>query len=583
MFIRTVKIPSSNGSINEYVRVVESFREDGKVRQRTVSDLGRKDILTAMLPKLQRVLLGTPTLSGENLEHIEVLDASTWGPILAVRTLFDKLGLWTILDQLLPRAKKGPSFTDRAFVLLANRLTRPASEHGLARWLETDFVCDRHGRRFVPNWQRKGRVQVDHRQLGAWYRTLDVLVRVKEKIEVALFHRLRDLFSLKPDLVLFDITSTYFEGAGPEDFAKHGYSRDGKAQNVQVVVGMVMVAGWPIAHHVWPGNRLDVTTVREVLDDLRSRFDFQRVVFVGDRGMVSDENLAALEHDGHGYLVGLKRRRNAELDAWLQKVDETKWFDCPVGITAREKKENPPRTRVQEIATGDDKRRVFVIDSDERRAYEEGKRTQAMERTRVKLQSVQRRVADGKLTDAARIGAAAERALRDHKGHRYYAWSYQDGVFSYREDPVHFEREKRLEGRYVISTSEKSLTCQDAVAMYKQLMEVERGFRRMKDVLSLRPVYHQVEPRVKAHIFVAALGLLLQTLLQRHLDEAEVDLSAEQALQALETVRHVSFRVDDGARTGISASNARARQVLRALGVQDYRPPTPPPGEETVM
>jgi transposase len=583
MFIRTVKIPSSNGSINEYVRVVESFREDGKVRQRTVSDLGRKDILTAMLPKLQRVLLGTPTLSGENLEHIEVLDASTWGPILAVRTLFDKLGLWTILDQLLPRAKKGPSFTDRTFVLLANRLTRPASEHGLARWLETDFVCDRHGRRFVPNWQRKGRVQVDHRQLGAWYRTLDVLVRVKEKIEVALFHRLRDLFSLKPDLVLFDITSTYFEGAGPEDFAKHGYSRDGKAQNVQVVVGMVMVAGWPIAHHVWPGNRLDVTTVREVLDDLRSRFDFQRVVFVGDRGMVSDENLAALEHDGHGYLVGLKRRRNAELDAWLQKVDETKWFDGPVGITAREKKENPPRTRVQEIATGDDKRRVFVIDSDERRAYEEGKRTQAMERTRVKLQSVQRRVADGKLTDAARIGAAAERALRDHKGHRYYAWSYQDDVFSYREDPVHFEREKRLEGRYVISTSEKSLTCLDAVAMYKQLMEVERGFRRMKDVLSLRPVYHQVEPRVKAHIFVAALGLLLQTLLQRHLDEAEVDLSAEQALQALETVRHVSFRVDDGARTGISASNARARQVLRALGVQDYRPPTPPAGEETVM
>jgi transposase len=112
---------------------------------------------------------------------------------------------------------------------------------------------------------------------------------------------------------------------------------------------------------------------------------------------------------------------------------------------------------------------------------------------------------------------------------------------------------------------------------------IERGFRRMKDVLSLRPVYHQVEPRVKAHVFVAALGLLLQTLLQHHLDEAEVDLSAEQALQALETVRHVNFRMADGNRTGVSASNPRARQVLRALGIQDFRPPTPPPGEETVM
>jgi transposase len=199
-----------------------------------------------------------------------------------------------------------------------------------------------------------------------------------------------------------------------------------------------------------------------------------------------------------------------------------------------------------------------------------------MERTRQKLESVQRRVAERALTDAARIGAAAERALRDHNGQRYYAWSYRDGVFSYVEDPVHFEREKRLEGRYVISTSEQDITALDAVAMYKQLMEVERGFRRMKDVLSLRPVYHQVEPRVRAHVFVAALGLLLQTLLQRHLDDADVDLSAEQAMQALETVRHVSFRVDAEDRTGVSASNPRARQVLRALGVTEFRPPTPP-------
>jgi transposase len=583
MFIRTVKVPSSNGSVNEYVRVVEAYRDDGKVKQRVIADLGRKDVLTLLLPKLQRVLLGTPTPLGEDPDAIDILNASTWGPVLAVRALFDELGLWAILDELLPRVKKGPSWAERVFVLLANRLIRPASEHGLARWLDTDFVCDRHGRRFVPHWHQKGRVQVHHRQLGAWYRTLDVLVKAKEKIEVALYHRLRDLFSLKPDLVLFDITSTYFEGAGPEDFAKHGYSRDGKSQNVQVVVGMVMVAGWPIGHHVWAGNRIDSTTVQEVVRDLRTRFSFQRVVFVGDRGMVSDENIAALERDGQGYLVGMKRRRNAELDGWLQQVDDQKWLDCPVGITAREKKENPPRTRVQEIDIDDETRRVFVIDSDERRAYEQAKRTQAMERTRVKLASVQRRVVEKKLTDAAQIGAAAERALRAHRGYRYYAWTLRDGVFAFFEEPVHFEREKRLEGRYVISTSEKNLTALDAVAMYKQLTEVERGFRRMKDVLSLRPVYHQAEPRVRAHIFVAALGLLLQTLLQHRMDEAEVGLSAEHALQALETVRHVRFQIDGETRMGVSAANPRARQVLKALGITNVRPPTPPEGELTVM
>ena len=134
-------------------------------------------------------------------------------------------------------------FADRAFVLVANRLIRPASEHRLAGWLETDFLCDRRGRRFVPNWHQHKRVRVHFQQLEAWYRTLDQLVAAKEKIEVALYHHLRDLFSFKPDLVLYDITSTYFEGAGPADFAKHGHSRDGKPHNVQVIVAVVMVAG----------------------------------------------------------------------------------------------------------------------------------------------------------------------------------------------------------------------------------------------------------------------------------------------------------------------------------------------------
>lgn len=583
MFIRTVKVPSSNGSVNEYVRVVEAYRENGKVKQRVIADLGRKDFLLPLLPQLQRVLLGETAVPGADANAIDVVDASTWGPVLVVRALFEQLGLWDIFDRLLPPVKKGASATDRVFVLLANRLVRPASEHGLARWLETDFVCDRQGRRFVPHWHQHHRVQVHPRQLDAWYRTLDRLVKVKDQIEVALFQRLRDLFSLQPDLILFDITSTCFEGSGPKDFARHGYSRDGKAQNVQVVVGLVMVGGWPIAHYVWQGNRLDVTTVQEVVGDLTTRFAFARIIFVGDRGMVSAANLEALTHDRHGYLVGLKRRRNAQVDAWLQRIDESAWIDCPGGITAREKKQNPPRTRVQEVKTEDEAQRVFVIDSDERRQYEVSKRTQAMERTRGKLQRLQQRVARGELTNPAQIGAAATRALQSHQGYRYFAWELRAGALVFFDHPVHFEREQRLEGRYVVATSEKDLTALEAVAWYKQLTEVERSFRRLKDVLAVRPLYHRVEPRVRGHIFVAALALLLQMLLQRRLDEAAVGLSAEQAMQAVETIRHVTFQVKDETRSGVSAKNPRARQVLNALKITDLRPPAPPAGETTVM
>jgi transposase len=580
MFVRTIKIPSSNGTVNEYVRVVESYRENGKVKQRVVADLGRKDLLAALLPKLRRVLEGTPLVEGQTEEELDVLDASTWGPVLVVRRLFEQLGLWEILDRFLGEAKTVP-FADRAFVLVANRLIHPKSEHGLAGWLETDFLCDRQGRRFMPRWRRRRRVRVHHQQLDAWYRTLDQLVAAKPKIELALYQRLRDLFSLRPELVLYDITSTYFEGTGPVDMARHGYSRDGKPQNVQVIVGMVMVNGWPIAHHVWEGNRLDHSTVLEVVKDLRERFFFSRVVFVGDRGMVTDDTLATLRQDEQGYLVGIKRRRNAQFDEYVRLADDTMWSDCPMGITAQEKKP-PPKTRVQEVASGEEGVRVFVIDSEERRQYEEAMRTRSMEKTRQKLESVRDRVARGGLTEPAKIGAAAQRALSAHHGHRYYTWQLRDGVFEF-EPSANLEREKRMEGKYVIATTEKDVDALEAVRIYKELTEVERGFRHLKDVLALRPIYHRVAPRVKGHIFVAALALLLERLLERRLKETGVDLSAPEALEAMATIRLVTFRLPgQPVRRGVSTGSPRARQVLKALGISDLKPPASAEGENEV-
>jgi len=139
MYLRTVKVRSSNGTVNEYVRVVEAYRDNGKVKQRTLADLGRKDLLVELLPKLQRLLGQDAGIEPAQSEDLDVLDASTWGPILAVRALFDQLGLWSILDATLGKAK-GVPFTDRAFVLVANRLIHPASEHGLAGWLKTGQV-----------------------------------------------------------------------------------------------------------------------------------------------------------------------------------------------------------------------------------------------------------------------------------------------------------------------------------------------------------------------------------------------------------------------------------------------------------
>jgi transposase len=585
MYPRTVKIRSSNGTVNEYVRIVEAYREDGKVKQRVVADLGRKDVLLEMLPKLQRVLRGEIEPKDGSAGGLKVIDASTWGPVLAVRTLFDQLGLWGILDRCLRRGRaKDVSFTDRAFALVANRLIRPTSEHGLAGWLETDFVCDRMGRRFVPNWHQRNRVRVHPTQLAAWYRTLDQLYKAKERIEEALYHQLRDLFSFKPDLVLYDITSTYFEGAGPHEFAKHGYSRDGKPHNVQVVVGVVMVAGWPIAHHVWPGNRVDHQTVQEIVADLQKRFGFGRVVFVGDRGMMTAENLELLKRAHHGFVIGLNRRRNSELKGWLHLLDDTKWLDCPVGINAQERQTDPPRTRAQEVASGDPEMRVIVVDSDERRQYEQAMRQRSMDRTRRNLEQLAARVRTGRIKDRDKIIKAAERIVGKNHGQRYYSYEVNaGGAFEFREC-VSLEHEKRIEGKYVIATAEKSLSVLDAVAIYKDLADVERGFRQLKDVLAMRPIYHQVQPRVRAHIFVAALALLVQRLFDRGLRDAGIEFSSTRAMEALSTVRHVTFRVEgEGKRAGVAGGSPDARRVLKALRIGELRPPPPPAGFATTV
>jgi len=243
MFLRIVRAPGGNGATYEYVRVVEAYRHNGKTKHRTIINLGRKDLLAEHLDleKLTRLLHGDPSSDAAlQPEDIDTVGAWDWGPLLVARTLWSELGLEATLDSCVisNRRKNTVPLSDRALVLVANRLVAPGSEHGLARWLETDFVCDRRGRRWLPAWREEAerkasktpRVQVELTQLKQWYRTLDELVSHKDHVERALHVTLRNLFSLQVDMVLYDLTSTYFEGDGPPGLSAHGHSRDAAQQ-----------------------------------------------------------------------------------------------------------------------------------------------------------------------------------------------------------------------------------------------------------------------------------------------------------------------------------------------------------------
>ena len=591
MFLRTVKVRAQGDTFYEYLRLVEAYRENGQRKHRIVLNLGRKDLLAPHVDRLVELLTGElPEPRYVRAEEVEPVAAWDWGPVLALRTLWHELDLDAILDRLEPPSSQRVALADRAFVLVANRLICPGSEHAVASWLETDYVCDRKGRRWTARWrdekQRRQssspRVRVELSQLQRWYRTLDQLHALKPQIEVQLYEHLRDLFSLEVDFALYDLTSTYFEGHGPTPLAAHGYSRDKRPRQRQVLVGVVLVQGWPLAHHVFAGNQQDAKTVRTVLEDLQQRFRIRRLIFVGDRGMVTSENLQLLRQHQQGYVVGLNRRRGSQVAEYIARATG-EWIDCPVGITASEQS-SPPRTRVQEVASDEEGVRVFVVDSEERLVYERAEREKAMKRVGDALEKLRQRIVAGRLKAPEKVGAAAARILSKNHGQRYYNWEYKDGTFRYFEHPVNLEREKTYEGKWVIQTEEPHLSPIEAVQIYKGLSEVEMAFRNLKDVIQMRPIYHQTAPRTEAHLFVAALAFLLQKALHKKLEAAGLDLSPPQALQALRTVRVVDIALGNGkTKRCVTRGSGRCGPILKALGITDLEPPEPPEDEEKIV
>jgi len=578
MYLRTTRVKRRDGKVDEYIRLVESHWNNGSPRHCVICNLGRKELLAPHADALLRILKGEEKTTAPNRDAVAV-GAWDWGVMLVARHFWRELGLEGIIDSLANNKGRGRQLADRALALVANRLCEPTSEHGVARWLETDFVCDRWGRRWLPEWReeaerlssKRPRVRVKDRQLRQWYATLDQLVVHQKQIERELFLRLRNLFSSSVDLVFYDLTSTYFEGNGPAGFAAHGHSRDSKPRNRQVLVGVVMIDGWPIAHHVFPGQLRDSSTVKRVLQDLQERFGLRRVVLVGDRGMVTSDNLDLLRSSGQGYLVGLKRRRQPEILRYLERATGP-WLECPAGISTSERSVIP-KTLVQEVASDKPGVRVFVIHSDERLDYERGEREKAMQKVQEELEALKQRVEKGKLKAPEKIGAAASRVLSRHHGFRYYAWELKDGQFHYFEHPQNLQQEEALEGKYIIQSEEQNLSPIEAVEIYKDLSEVERAFSRLKDVIEMRPIYHQTLPRLEAHIFIASLAFLLDRALEKKMKSTGIDLSSRQAWQMLRTVRVVDIDLGNGEhKQSVTQGSSRAAMILRTLGIRALDP-----------
>ncbi|MGH9023878.1 MAG: IS1634 family transposase [Acidimicrobiia bacterium] len=558
MFVKTT-VRRRGDKEYRYLSLVEAVREGARTGHRTllrlgeVSELARSGQLDRIVAALCAHAQGTWVSAGD----LEAAGAPALGGMAAAAAYWERLGLRRHFDAA--GAERGLSYDlgDAVFAMVANRLLAPSSKRALVDWLGSDVV----------GLEGFAAPELDH-----CYWALDQVARAQEATEAHLYARLTDLTNLDLRLVCYDLTSTYFEGSRRPSarFSSRafGYSRDRRGDRPQIVIGLLVTGdGIPIAHHVFPGATADVATLPGVLDDLQARFGVGRITLVADRGLISEDNLAAVGTAGFDHVLATRLHRDPDVAAVLaaSTAPSARWFPVPGATSA-----------VCEVTH--DGRRYVVAMSAERYERDRTRTKELVARTEGELLALEARVRAGRLKDKAKIGAAAGRILARSGVARLFEVDVGEGRFLYNYDEAALDYEEQLlAGRYVLSTSltPAQASPADVLGSYRRLLEVESTFRVLKDFLDLRPVFHWTESRVRGHVAVCVLASVVEALMEADLGTADVRdpdlddqvISPRRALRELGRIRQVTLEASERSIEVVTRRSALQAEILAAFGV----------------
>ena len=525
-----------DGKVHRYWRLVRSVRVGSKVVQQTVAQLGELDAAgRAQARALARTITGdreqpdlfTPAEAEPavpvRLRRIRLERGRTFGDVWLGWTLWRALRLDAVLAHLLPEGREAVPWATMAAVLVLARLCEPSSELHIAE--------DWYRRTALEDLLALPAARVNDDRL---YRALDKLLPHKRALEQHLVARLGALFALDYDLLLYDVTSTYFEGlAARNPLAQRGHSRDHRPDCKQVCVALVVTReGMPLGYELFPGNRTDVTTVEEIVETMEARYGLAQRIWVMDRGMTSEDNLTWLREGGRRYLVGTPK---SELRKWARQIaDAQDWHAVRHGVEAKQ-------------CTGPDGAETFVlVRSVERREKERAMHARFTRRIEDGLARLGRRLQRARRAlDARRLERQLGRllALNTRAAGRYLIELVPDATvpagvrLEWTARPEWDDWARWSEGCYVLRTNIPDWSPEDLWRTYIQLTEAEAAFRIHKSDLSLRPIWHQTEDRVQAHILVCFLAYVLWKTLEQWQQRAGLGHSPRTILEELRRIQ----------------------------------------------
>ena len=612
MFLRCTR-RVKNGKTHEYWNLVENRRlSDGRVAQRQVLYLGeinasqreawRKSIEVQVHGARRQVAL-VPAGSmpcddvdaiGVQLSQLRLERPRQWGACWLAMNLWQQLELDSFWRPRLRPSREGTPWLKVLKTLVAYRLIDPGSEWKLHRqWFDASAMADLLDADFALA------------EKNTLYRCLDKLVEHKDELFKFLKRRWGELFGAKFDVLLYDLTSTYFETdveRGPEDLRQFGYSRDKRGDCRQVVIALIVTPeGFPLSYEVLSGNTADSTTLSDFLARIEQRYGRANRIWVMDRGIPTEDSLAQMRAKGASYLVGTPKGRLTKLEqAFLGQP----WACVRQGV------------QVKRLATEED---VYVLaQSDARIDKERGMRRRRLRRYVDRLQALQGQTltrdqllmklgaAQHEAGRAARLvqvtisdaGAPAlvpmpkaavatpKVAARTAKirSTRTKAGATKEGKkpasFEFRLDRIKLRQVRRREGRYLLRTNLDAQQPERLWTFYIQLTEVEQAFKELKNDLAVRPIFHRVEPRIEAHIFVAFLAYCLQVTLKADLRPLAGGLTPREVIAKFKTMQMVDVHIPttDGRELLLSRytqPEAEHRMLLQQLRL--CLPEQPPP------
>ena len=553
MFLREKKI-NKHGATYTYLNLVESVREKGKIRQNLLVNFGNINNWTPeKLKKLSEdiaIYAGETATKGLTEDKVNPEVALNYGPFLLAELIWQRLKLSEFWRQVLSERAIEFEVEMAIKVMALNRLVSPKSKLSLDNWLKEQYI---------PGVNRE-KIKVHH-----YYRALDIVEESKKEFEKWVYEHITNLLNFDLSLVFYDLTSSYFEGEGPEGLARYGYSRDHRPDCKQIQIGLLVNPdGIPISHIVFNGSVRDLKTLPEILSAMTSEFKIKRCIFVADDGILNVSTLENVQRAGYPFICSTSMNKENFAREIIKEIPS-------VETSSEDWTKVKENLWIYEYPRKIDGHRICITFNPQRRGSQSKKRQKRIQKAITYLESFNEDTKRGNQKNNPKVEAQIDKWLRGKGSRKYFTYQRKGPrKLEYTLLQSGVEEAESLDGMMILRTDSDSLSIENVAYGYRTLTQVENAFNEIKNFIKLRPIRHYTDIRVKGHVAVCVIAYLIESILDNILSQSLMKITAKKAFEILSPLKVVELNLAGKILYKTTTPKKEQLDLLSILGLKKF-------------